>query len=150
MLARDETVMAVKERMHTLSPSDICALFLVSADKKKQENEAAGPDWDEAAKRIQSLLGRFFRQTDIVGRIGENRYAAFLAGTLIPIDATALLLDILKVVIVPIVIGISLRAIASKAVDSIAGVFLRKRYGAGVCLSGGRLCVRNGEKGGAA
>ena len=51
-------------------------------DKKKQENEAAGPDWDEAAKRIQSLLGRFFRQTDIVGRIGENRYAAFLAGTL--------------------------------------------------------------------
>lgn len=46
----------------------------------------------------------------------------FLAGTLIPIDATALLLDILKVVIVPIVIGISLRAIASKAVDSIAGV----------------------------
>ena len=82
MLDRDETVMAVKERMHTLSPSDICALFLVSADKKKQENEAAGPDWDEAAKRIQSLLGRFFRQTDIVGRIGENRYAAFLAGTL--------------------------------------------------------------------
>lgn len=43
-----------------------------------------------------------------------------LAGTLIPIDASALLIDILKVVIVPIILGIGIRVIASKVVDSIS------------------------------
>lgn len=42
-----------------------------------------------------------------------------LAGTLIPIKAEALLIDILKIVIVPIAIGIGLRTFLSSFVDSI-------------------------------
>jgi BASS family bile acid:Na+ symporter len=45
-----------------------------------------------------------------------------LAGTLIPIDAAVLLLDILKVVIVPVILGILIRAAAAKTVDSISGI----------------------------
>lgn len=41
-----------------------------------------------------------------------------LAGSLIPIDATALLLDILKVVILPIIIGVTLRAVMPNAVKA--------------------------------
>ena len=45
-----------------------------------------------------------------------------LAGSLIPIDAAALLLDICKVVLVPIIIGIGIRVAASKMVDRLAGI----------------------------
>lgn len=43
----------------------------------------------------------------------------FLAGTLLPINAEALLIDILKIVLLPIALGIGLRTIASGFVDSI-------------------------------
>lgn len=36
----------------------------------------------ESAERAASLLSRFFRITDIVGYLGENRFAAFLTGNL--------------------------------------------------------------------
>ncbi|MDU2065360.1 MAG: bile acid:sodium symporter family protein [Sporomusaceae bacterium] len=42
-----------------------------------------------------------------------------LAGTLIPIKAEALLLDILKIVLVPVAIGVGLRMVASAFVDKI-------------------------------
>lgn len=42
-----------------------------------------------------------------------------LAGTLLPINAEALLIDILKIVLLPIALGIGLRTIASGFVDSI-------------------------------
>lgn len=45
-----------------------------------------------------------------------------LAGSLIPIDASALLFDICKVVLVPIALGIAIRLAASKAVDKISGI----------------------------
>ena len=44
----------------------------------------------------------------------------FLAGTLIPIKAEALLIDILKVVLLPITIGITIRMIVSDFVDRIS------------------------------
>ena len=46
----------------------------------------------------------------------------FLAGTMIPINASALLFDILKVVILPIILGIIIRAAASKSVDKISNI----------------------------
>ena len=39
-------------------------------------------DMTESAERAASLLSRFFRITDIVGYLGENRFAAFLTGNL--------------------------------------------------------------------
>jgi BASS family bile acid:Na+ symporter len=45
-----------------------------------------------------------------------------LAGTLIPVDAVALLLDIVKIVIVPIALGLLLRAISTKLVEKLIHV----------------------------
>jgi BASS family bile acid:Na+ symporter len=42
-----------------------------------------------------------------------------LAGTLIPIKAEALLIDILKIVLLPVALGVGLRMIASRFVDKI-------------------------------
>ena len=39
-------------------------------------------DLENGAERAASLLSRFFRITDIVGYLGENRFAAFLTGHL--------------------------------------------------------------------
>jgi len=46
----------------------------------------------------------------------------FLAGTLLPINAEALLVDILKIVLFPIILGIIIRMFASKFVDRVMGV----------------------------
>ena len=46
----------------------------------------------------------------------------FLAGTLLPINAEALLVDILKIVLFPIVLGIIIRMFASKFVDRVMGI----------------------------
>lgn len=45
---------------------------------------------------------------------------AFLAGTMIHINTQALLLDILKIVLVPVALGIFLRTVASNAVDKVS------------------------------
>ena len=41
----------------------------------------------------------------------------FLAGSIIPIDAMALLIDILKIVLVPVMLGIALRAVMGHIID---------------------------------
>ncbi len=46
----------------------------------------------------------------------------FLAGSIIPIDAQALLIDILKIVLVPVTLGIALRAAAGRIVDKFVKV----------------------------
>ena len=46
----------------------------------------------------------------------------YLAGSIIPINTEALLLDIIKIVLVPVALGIGLRTLASDFVDKIMGV----------------------------
>ena len=80
MLNRENTLRGIQERMGTLGSSDVCALFLLSIETNAQNQEAL--NLDAAAERTASLLARFFRITDIVGYLGENRFAAFLTGKL--------------------------------------------------------------------
>ena len=46
----------------------------------------------------------------------------YLAGSIIPINTEALLMDIVKIVLVPVALGIGLRTLASDFVDKIMGV----------------------------
>ena len=69
----------VEERMQALGSSDVCALFLLSVESREAGKAI---DLENGAERAASLLSRFFRITDIVGYLGENRFAAFLTGHL--------------------------------------------------------------------
>ena len=69
----------IEGRMQTLGSSDVCALFLLSVESREADEAL---DLDEGADRAASLLARFFRITDVVGYLGENRFAAFLTGHL--------------------------------------------------------------------
>ena len=69
----------VEERMQALGSSDVCALFLLSVESREAGKVI---DLENGAERAASLLSRFFRITDIVGYLGENRFAAFLTGHL--------------------------------------------------------------------
>ena len=63
----------VEERMQALGSSDVCALFLLSVESREAGKVI---DLENGAERAASLLSRFFRITDIVGYLGENRFAA--------------------------------------------------------------------------
>ncbi|HIV29913.1 MAG TPA: PAS domain-containing protein [Candidatus Pullichristensenella excrementipullorum] len=74
-----ELMRDIEARMQTLGPRDVCALFLLSVESREAGRAL---DMTESAERAASLLSRFFRITDIVGYLGENRFAAFLTGNL--------------------------------------------------------------------
>ena len=65
--------------MQALGSSDVCALFLLSVESREAGKAI---NLENGAERAASLLSRFFRITDIVGYLGENRFAAFLTGHL--------------------------------------------------------------------
>ena len=69
----------IENRMQTLGSMDVCALFLLSVESREMGRAL---DLENCAERAASLLARFFRITDIVGYLGENRFAAFLTGHL--------------------------------------------------------------------
>ena len=63
MQGRKETEECITERIGTLTADEICALFLLSADREG----AVGPlpEEEEAEReRIAVVMSRFFRQTD--------------------------------------------------------------------------------------
>lgn len=79
MQGRKETAENITERVRTLASDEICALFLLSADREGTAGPL--PEEEEAEQnRIAAILPRFFRQTDITGNLGKGFYAAFLAG----------------------------------------------------------------------
>ena len=65
--------------MQALGSSDVCALFLLSVESREAGKAI---NLENGAERAASLLSRFFRITDIVSYLGENRFAAFLTGHL--------------------------------------------------------------------
>lgn len=80
MLDRNDVMQKISGRISTLGSSDMCALFLLSVEKK--DGGDAELNLDETAERISSLLARFFRITDIVGYAGNNMFVAFLTGNI--------------------------------------------------------------------
>lgn len=76
----ESVLQKIQERMETVNPQDICSVFLLSVENKENKNE--GFNLDKVAERTTSLLSRFFRITDIVGYLGDNRFIAFLTGKL--------------------------------------------------------------------
>lgn len=83
MLNRKETEKRMKERMRTLDSAEMCALFLLSVNRQVMAENARKVEDEETAIRLTgSVLARFFRQTDMIGYLGSDRYIVFFTGNI--------------------------------------------------------------------
>ena len=82
MLNREETIKQIKECMNELDASAVCALFLISVEKEEGQGEEKDLSCSQMIDSAASVLSRFFWIRDILGYLGENRFAAFLTGHL--------------------------------------------------------------------
>lgn len=82
MLDRRTVIERIKERIQTQEEGELCALFLIFV-KTEGENNSEGTGGEaDCSQWIQSVLSRFFRQTDIVGNFGGGYFTVFLTGSI--------------------------------------------------------------------
>ena len=78
MADKNDVLQSIQSKIESLSPTDVCALFFILIERNAIAEGALS--LDSKAEHIESTLARFFRLSDIVGYLGENRFAVFITG----------------------------------------------------------------------
>lgn len=73
----------VSEYLKTAKPDSVCAVYMMDLENFKQVNDTLGhPMGDQVIQSVGRVLSSLFRASDIVGRMEEDKFLAFIGGPL--------------------------------------------------------------------
>lgn len=81
LLNRGTAELYINQRLQSMAPEDVCALFIIDLDDFKRINDTLGHQaGDQAIRQSARILSGLFRAADIVGRLGGDEFIVFISG----------------------------------------------------------------------